>query len=76
MTDIIETDKKENVQQELQQTKSKFVKCENCGSVRFQQLFVIKEESPFDNPQLDKKAFVPIPIFECMKCKKVFNVFQ
>ncbi len=75
MIEIIQSDKKQ--EQPIQkQLKTKFVKCENCGGVKFQQLFVIKEQTPFENPQLDKAMFVPIPIFECTKCKKIFNIFQ
>lgn len=75
MIDIIQPGQKQE-QQTQQEVKTKFVKCQECGGARFQQLFVIKEQTPFENSQLDKAAFVPIPIFECVKCKKVFNIFQ
>ena len=84
MAEIIDFDQKER---QLEQAKKKehsevagdtpqsFMKCEGCGGVRFNQIFVLRIVTPFEDSELIEDQIAPIPLFECMQCKRVVNVF-
>ena len=44
---------------------SKFYKCPTCGNARFEQVFVLRLVTPFEDPELEHDTLIPVPIFQC-----------
>lgn len=56
-----------------QQILKGFIKCDKCGNVKFQQVFVLKVITPLDDPNLIQNSVMPLPVFQCSNCKKVIT---
>jgi len=81
MGKIIEFEKsKETLLKDKETTKenepSKFYKCQKCGNARFDQVFVLRLVTPFEDPELEQDTLMPVPIFQCsnVNCKALVNV--
>ncbi len=69
--EIILTDEEKET---LEKVKKEFVSCQNCGGMRFNQVFILKKITPLDDPQLTQNAIQPIPMFQCKKCGALVNI--
>lgn len=59
-----------------EQLKKKFYICKNCNGVRFQQIYILKHVTPFDDPELEENAIAPTLMFQCTNCKTLANIFE
>ena len=46
------------------------VKCDECGSTHFEQIFLLKKVPAILSPSA-KQTLAPAPIFRCAECKHV-----
>lgn len=84
MSDIIDfNEKKEQLRKakkseggEKSSLLDSFVPCQNCGNYRFNQTFLMKVVTPFEDTSLTQNQVMPITVFECSKCKKILNIYN
>lgn len=79
MTDII--DFPGNNKQPMQQTAKQsildpFLKCKGCGGYRFVDVFLLRKVTPLQDESLLESTIVPLQLFQCINCGKLFNSNQ
>jgi hypothetical protein len=52
-----------------------FLKCSKCGGLKFEEVFLFKVVTPFEDPELDKNMIMPIQAFVCTNCGEVLNIY-
>ena len=64
-----------NMNMRVNLSNAEVVKCDNCESTSFEQIYEIKKLSSFSSPT-GEDMYVPAPMFRCVDCKHINDDFR